>query len=258
MKKLLCDKKFNILYSLFAVLLMWAVWFIAAAATGNEYLVVPVGSTLSEFFALFSKAFFWKALSHTLLRTLITFLISFALALACACLSVAFKPFAAFMRPIAAFFRTLPTMAVLLLILTSLKQRAAPVAVAFLVLFPMIYSQLTDSISSVDGGLLQMARVYGMPLHKRLACIYLPHLAPVTLKQTGGNLAFGLKIVISAEVMAPTHTAIGGMLGEANVYSMPRLAALTLVAVALGILFEAVFAVIANHAFKWKKAESND
>lgn len=237
---------------------MWVVWLIAAAAVKNEYLIAPVGASVKEFFALFANALFWRALGHTFARTLIAFLISFALALACACLAVAFKPFAAFMRPVTAFFRTLPTMAVLLLILVWLTPRTAPVAVAMLVLFPMIYTQLSEGIAGVDGELLQMAKVYEVPLRRILTGIYLPHLAPIALTQTGASLSFGLKLIISAEVMASTRTALGGMLSEAQAYiNLPKIAALTLVAVVLGILIELVFRIIADCAFGWKRAVRN-
>lgn len=258
MKKFFCDKKFNILYSLAAIILMWAVWLIAAAAVQNEYLVAPVGASVKEFFALFASSVFWRALAHTLLRTLAAFAISFIAALACACLAAWCKQFAAFMRPVAAFFRTLPTMAVLLLILVWLTPRTAPVAVALLVLFPMTYTQLFNRLAEVDGELLQMAKVYKMPARRRLADIYIPHLAPLALAQTGANLSFGLKLIISAEVMASTRTALGGMISQAQAYiNLPRIAALTLAAVALGLVFEAVFTLISDRAFKWKRAVNN-
>ncbi len=252
-------KKINFLYSLAAIALMWAVWLIVAAAVQNEYLVAPVGTSVKQFFKLFAEPFFWRATGHTLARTVIAYLISFIAALGCACLAVAFKPFAAFMRPVAAFFRTLPTMAVLLLILVWLTPRTAPVAVALLVLFPMTYSQLSEGIAGVDGELLQMAKGYGLPVRRRLAYIYIPHLAPIAIEQTGANLSFGLKLIISAEVMASTRTALGGMLTEAQAYiNLPRIAALTLIAVAFGILIEFVFRIAANYSFGWKRAVNND
>lgn len=259
MKKFISDKKFNILYSLSAIILMWAVWLIVGAAVKNEFLVAPFAQSAREFFTLFGKAFFWRALSASLLRTLVAFLLSFALALGCACLAVACKPFAAFMRPVVALFRSLPTMAVLLLILVWLTPKTAPVAVAFLVLFPMIYSQLSDRISAVDGDLLQMAEVYHFSAKQKLACIYLPHVAPVALEQTGSNLSFGLKLIVSAEVMASTYTAIGGMMAEAQAYiNLPRIAALTLVTVLFGIAIEYAFRALSQCLYKRTKAVNND
>ena len=245
MKRLLTDKKFNIFYSVFAVLLMWAVWLIVAVSVGNEYLVPDFPSSVREFFTLFIKGFFWKSLGWSLLRTVIAFALSFLLALGCALLALVFKPFAAFMRPIVALFRTLPTMAVLILILVWLTPRTAPIAVTSLVLFPMIYTQITLGIESVDGGLLAMAKVYRLTAKQKLTCIYLPHLAPQTVEQMGVNLSFGLKLTISAEVMASTYTALGGMMSEAQAYlNLPRVTALTLVSVLLGVGLEVAFRLL--------------
>ncbi len=257
MKRLLCDKKFNILYSITAIILMWAVWLIAAACVKNEYLIPPVGESVLQFFGLFAEGFFWKALARTLLRTLIAFLSSFALAALCACAAAAFRPFGAFMRPVAAVFRTLPTMAVLLLILVlpTRTTGTAPVIVADLVLFPMIYSQLFSGIEEVPAELIEMARAYKLPLKKRLFSIYLPLIAPQVVERAGANLSFGIKIIISAEVMASTYTAIGGLMLEAQTYNLPRLAALTLVAVLLGIVIEIIFRLISRRAFVWKRGE---
>ena len=228
---------------------------IAGAAVNNEFLIAPFAPSAREFFALFAKAFFWKALAHTLLRTLIAFVISFALALGCACLAAVFPPFASFMRPIAALLRSLPTMAVLLLILVWLTPRTAPVAVAMLVLFPMIYSQLYEGISGVDGELLQMARVYKLTKPSKLKNIYLPHIMPQVVENTGVNLSFALKLIISAEVMASTYTAIGGMMSEAQIYiNLPRLAALTVVAVLFGIAVELIFRALSVVPFKWRRS----
>lgn len=251
MKKFLTDTKFNIFYSVVAVLLMWAVWLIAFAAVGNEYLVPEFASSAREFFTLFANGFFWKSLGWSLLRVVIAFLLSFLLAFGCACVAAVFKPFSAFMSPVVALFRTLPTMAVLLIILVWLTPRTAPIAVVVLVLFPMIYTQTSMEIESVDGGLLEMAKVYRLTPKQKLSCIYLPKLAPHTVEQTGTNLSFGLKLTVSAEVMASTYTALGGMMTEAQSYlNRPRLAALTLVTVVFGLMLEIVFRLLSTLPYR--------
>ena len=250
-KNLFTDKKFNIFYSALAVLIMWAVWLIAGAIVGNEYLVPDFVLSAREFFTLFSSGFFWGALGWSFLRTLISFALSFLFALGCALLAVKFRPFSAFMRPIVAFLRTLPTMAVLLIILVWLTPRTAPIAVTTLVLFPMIYTQLSLGIDGADGEVLEMAKVYRLTLRQKLTCIYLPHLAPQTVEQTGTNLSFGLKLTVSAEVMALTYTALGGMMAEAREYiNLARMAALTIVAVILGVGIELAFRFLSTMPYR--------
>ncbi|MGN0824623.1 MAG: ABC transporter permease [Candidatus Coproplasma sp.] len=258
MKKFFTAKKLNILASATALLLMWLTWIIAAAIVKNEYLIPPFLQSVEQFFKLFVTPFFWKAFGWTLLRTGLAFIISFAVAAVCASFAAKFKPFAAFMRPIVAGFRSLPTMAVLLLILVWTTPRVAPVVVAFLVLFPMCYSQLSQGIAEVDSELLQMVKVYKVAPTKVITKVYISRLAPMLVAQTGANLSFGIKLVISAEVMASTYTALGGMMSEAVIYSLPRLAALTLFAVLFGIAVELIFSLIANYAFAWVRGCKNE
>lgn len=257
MKKFFTAKKLNIIASAAALLLMWLTWIIAAAIVKNEYLIPPFAQSIEQFFNLFTLPFFWEALGWTILRTVIAFIISFAVAALCAVIAARFKSFAAFMRPIVAVFRSLPTMAVLLLILVWTTPRTAPVVVAFLVLFPICYSQLSEGIAEVDSELLQMVKVYNVKKTKVLTNVYLSRLAPQLIEQTGANLSFGIKLIISAEVMASTYTALGGMMSEAAIYSLPRLAALTLFAVLFGIVVEVVFSLIAKYAFPWVRGCNN-
>lgn len=245
---------YNIAASVLAIVAMWAVWAVAYAAVGNDYLVPSFAQTVGQLFALLVSGFFWAAFGATLLRTLIAFLISFVLGALCAVAGTVFPRFAHFLRPIVAVLRTLPTMAVLLLILVWTSPLSAPVVVTFLVLFPVIYSQLTSSISGVDGELVQMAKAYRLTRLRTLTAIYVPSVAPVTVLQTGSNLSFGIKLTVSAEVMAHTFTALGGLMNEANQYlEMPRLAALTLSAIAAGLVVELIFRIVAKYAFAWKR-----
>lgn len=254
MKKYLAENAYNLAASLLAVVAMWLVWIIAYAAVGNDYLVPSFWGTAEEFFSLFAQAFFWQAFAYTLLRTAAAFLISFALGLVAAALGVAFAPFSRFLRPIIAVCRTLPTMAVLLLILVWTSPKTAPIVVTVLVLFPVIYSQLTSSISGVGGELAEMARAYRLTARQKLSKIYLPQIAPVTVAQTGANLSFGIKLTISAEVMAHTYTALGGLMSEAQTYyNLPRLAALTLCAIFAGLITELIFRLISRYAFAWQR-----
>lgn len=260
MKSFFKNKKLNIIASATAIALAWLVWFVAAISTKNEALVPPVDKSIEEFFNLFSTAFFWRALGRTVLRTLIAFLISFVFALLCVIPSCRFKWFTAFMRPIVAILRSVPTMAVLLLVLVWLAPTYAPVAVTFLVLFPACYAQLKDGIEGVDVELLDMAKAYKVSSKNVLLKIYLPTLAPQVVLQTGENLSFGIKLVISAEVMSSTSVALGGMMSESiGIYTnYPRLAALTLFAVLFGIAVEFAFSVMAKYAFPWVRRCARD
>ncbi|HIU61919.1 MAG TPA: ABC transporter permease subunit [Candidatus Coproplasma excrementigallinarum] len=229
----------NVVWGAVAVCVIFVVWLIAYACVKNDYVLPGVGQTFEQFFALFGQSSFYIALGNTLLRTVISFVISFALAALFAAVSAVCRPFYVVFSCLVSVVRTLPTMAVTLMLLIWSTPLVAPAIVTALVLFPMLYSQLVAAIDGVDFKLLEMAKVYGLSRRTKLTKIILPSILPETLAQVGAGLSLGLKIMISAEVLSYTFNSIGGMMQQAQLYAeMPRFAALTLMCIALGLLFE--------------------
>lgn len=150
MKKFFSARKLNIILSVSAIVLMWLVWIISYYSVKNDYIIPSFSATVKSFFLCFAESGFWIAFCMTALRTFAAFAVSFAAAALFAALSVSFKGASAFLKPIMVFLRTVPTLAVILVLLVWTNPEAAPVAVTFLVLFPMIYSQLTAAADGVD------------------------------------------------------------------------------------------------------------
>lgn len=259
MKKFLCNRKLNIIYSVLAVVFMWVAWIIAYHSVGNSLVVPSFEETFKELGLCCADAQFWKAVGGTLLRTLIAAAVSAALAGVSAALSCLAQPFRAFFRPIVAFVRIIPTLAVILIILrwTEYDRDIAPVIVTALVLYPMMYAQIMASADGLDAGLKNLVKVYGISKPTAVFRIYLPVMSPALLSQGGADISLGLKIMVSGEVLAFTLNGIGGQMQFAGISSMyARLAALTLAVVAIGIVIEAVFLLLERFTFGWNRGES--
>lgn len=231
---------------------MWLVWIIAYYCVGNDYIVPSFSDTAVSLWYLLGSGEFWTAFALTFLRTLEAFAISFLLASALTALSAFSKTAKVMIKPVMSFLRTVPTLAIILLLLIWTNAKVAPVIVTVLVLFPMIYSQMLSAVEGIDGGLIQMAELYKIPKKERLFKIYLPLVSPAVFSQTGANVSLGLKVMISAEVLASTFRSLGGMMQSARGFlEIPRLAALTLVAVLLGLALDIAFSQLKRINYKW-------
>lgn len=103
----------------------------------------------------------------------------------------------------------------------------------------MLYAGISAALASVDPKLVEMSRVYRVPVRKRIFGLYLPSAAPYALREASAALSFSLKLTVSAEVLANTYQSLGGMLQEAKLYvEMPSLFALTILVLATGFLLE--------------------
>ena len=111
---------------------------------------------------------FWHAFSGTFLRTLAAFFLSFIGASVLAVVAYLVPPVGRFLAPLVSVLRSLPTMAVILIILVWTTPKTAPVVVAFLALFPMLYAGISAALASVDPKLVEMSRVYRVPVRKRI------------------------------------------------------------------------------------------
>lgn len=261
MKKFLSNRKLNIIYSALAIILMWVVWIIAYRGVGNDLVVPSYQETFKEFWNCCKSVAFWTAVRGTFLRTMAAFAVSFVLAGVCAALACLAQPLRAFFRPIMAFVRILPTLAVILIILrwTEYDKNIAPVIVTVLVLFPMIYAQIMAAADGVDGGLKNLVKVYGIGKVTAFFKIYLPAVSPNVLAQIGPDISLGLKIMVSGEVLAFTAKGIGGQMQNANISQMgaATLAALTLAVVIIGLVSEIIFSRLTLLTNRWSKKEGN-
>lgn len=260
MKQFIKKRAKSIICSVAAIVLMWLVWLIAYFAVGNDFVVPSFSDTMVSFGKCLTEAPFWKAFFSTFLRTLEAFVISFALSAALAALAAFSKTARTIIAPFMAVLRTLPTLAVVLLLLIWTNAQAAPVIVTVLVLFPVSYAQILAAADGVDDGLIQMAKVYKIKKSTQIFSIYIPLVAPNILTQTGANISLGLKIMISAEVLCATAKSLGGLMQTAKsvYYDMPRLAALTIAAVLLGLIVDFAFSQLKRVTSRWQKAEEND
>lgn len=257
-KAFLSKRKLNILCTLVSVAIMIAVWITAYYAVRNDYIVPSFSETLKAFFLCFADSAFWVALFNSFLRTLCAFLISFLLAALCAFASVSCRPFKLILNPVMVVFRTLPTLAVVLLILVWSNAKVAPVVVTFLVLFPMIYSQLLTSAEGIDKNLIDMAEVYNISKMNRIFKIYLPLISPDVFSQLGANFSLGLKVMISSEVLAHTYKSLGGLMQDSKaILDMPKLGALTIAAVVLGLILDIALSQLSRINGRWNKTAEN-
>ncbi len=222
-----------------AIGVMVVAWLVIYACVGNGLLVPSFFDTVAAFFETLGAGWFWQGFLTTLLRVLLAFALSFVLAVVLAVVAYLLPSFSRFFAPFVAFLRSLPVLAVLLVVLLWSSAGVAPVIVAFLSLFPMLYTGFSASLAGVDNELVEMSRVFKVPLKKRIFSLYLLTVAPYLLRESGAAIGFGVKLVVSAEVLARTAGSLGNAMQEAQLFSQtPLLFALVLVACFTGFVFQ--------------------
>ena len=237
----------NVIQAVLATAFLLCCYLLTYWIVGNELLVPAPLDTLKAIGKLFVNAGFWSGVGSTLLRVLIAFVCAFILAAIFAVISYLYPFFEGIFMPIVSALRSLPVLAVLLILISLFGAGEAPIAVAFLSLFPMLYAGILAALSGIDKQLIEISRICGTPMYRRITRIYLPLSAPYVLREAGAALSFSLKLVVSAEVISYTATSLGGMMQESKVYSdIPELFALVILAFVLGLILESIVSLIAS------------
>lgn len=248
-KQVMKKAKTAVLQTAVVILALFLLWVLVHEIVGNESLVPSVGECLLSMWRFFGDSGFWLAFASTFLRVIVVFIISMCFALICAFISYLVPWFLRIITPIVAFLRTLPVLAALLIILIWAGAGGAPIVVAFLSLFPMLYTGIFTALCNVDKGIEELNRVYKVPLKKQIAQFYLPTILPSAIREGSGGLAFALKLVVSAEVLADTYHSLGGLMKDAKLYyEIPALFALVLIVCLLGFIVETVGILLADGA----------
>ena len=244
---------FSTLFALCALIVLALAWIIAYYAFGNEYLLPSLWDTVAAAGKLLTEAVFWRAFGLTLLRTLIAFLCSFVLGTALAVLANLNRAVRAFLAPVISVLRTVPTMAVILILVLWTNRTVAPALVALLVLLPAVYAAVLASIDEVREGYGDLAKAFKVGKGRQIFKMYLPLAAPNVLGQSGAILSMGLKITVSGEVLAQTFRSLGHLMQDAQMYlDMPRLLALTVLCVLLGFLLEGGGLLLRKLLVRWR------
>ena len=123
--------------------------------------------------------------------------------------------------------------------------------------FPTVYLNLLEGICQTDRKLLEMARVFRVPLSRRLWGIYLPQVLPYFRSAASLGLGLCWKAGVAAEVIGLPGGSMGERLYTAKIYfQTPDLFAWTAAIVAVSVVFERLFLklvdAVAGKAAQWK------
>ena len=239
-----------------AVAVWLVIWQLVSMYIGQEILLVSPVSVLIRLFQLMfglgpgtSASDFWSCTAYSFLRITGGFLAASLTGILLAALAAAFRPVRNLLAPAMAAVKAVPVASFIILVLIWVPSRNLSVVISFLMVLPVIYTNVLSGIDATDRQLLEMADVFRVPLSRRIRYIYLSQILPFL--RSGFSLSLGLcwKAGVASEVIGIPDGSIGERLYESKVYlETPDLFAWTLVIVAVSILFEKCFLFLMDRA----------
>ncbi len=225
-----------------AVLVFWlAVWFLAAAAVGQELLLPGPLQVAGRLAAFAGTGDFWLTLGHSILRILTGIVSAVILGVGTGLLTHKSIYARELLSPLMTLLKSTPVASFIILALVWLGRSVVPVFIAGLMVLPVVWANTAAGLAGIDPRLLELARVYQLPRPRVLHRIVWPSLLPYLRSALRSALGLGWKAGIAAEVLTVPPWSIGKSIYEAKLYlETTELFAWTAAVVALSFLIERV------------------
>ena len=190
---------------------------------------------------------FQISLLGSLHRSLLGFGIALVPATLLGLLSGFWHPLRRLLYPALQLLRSVPVMSIILYLLLFVPTEWVAVWVSFLIVFPLIYTNVAAGFEAVDGRQLEMARLYHLGPLARLRHVHLPKLLPYWLTGCLTGMGLNIKAVVTAEALSLPEHSFGMLMTQARNY----LDTVTLLAVSVWIILMAIVLDVLLLLVKW-------
>ncbi len=207
---------------------------------GGNLLVASPFDTVKELFVLIRTAEFWKTVGNSFLKIAMGFFLALFAGVFCAVLASSCGVVRALLNPVLRLIKAVPVASFIILALFWLSSsKNLSVLISFLMVLPVIYTNVLQGIESTEKELLEMASVFRISVGKRIRYIYIPAVMPYFVSACSVGLGFCFKSGIAAEIIGLPANSIGERLYEAKLYLLTEeLFAWTAVIVLVSVVFE--------------------
>jgi NitT/TauT family transport system permease protein len=212
------------LFSLLGIVTIFLVWYLVSFilhTKDNFGVPYPHESVSLAFSYLFGEGATatWRAIFWTLLRIFIGLALSFVLGAIFGILAGLYRPFRHFVKPGVNVLRAIPTVAVVLVLVSIIMGGRAhewlswiPVALTFVVAFPLYFEAFQAGILNEDKDVIDSLSIDGaLRKVETIRQVYLPYSWPYIKMSLAQSVGLGFKVSIMAEVLTSTSAGNKGL-----------------------------------------------
>ena len=217
------------------------VWQIVYYVVGSDIIVASPISTFKRVIELGSTAYFWACTLNSILHILGGFLLALVVSIILAALCSKSNVLHTLFSPIIKLVKATPVASFIVLALFWLSSGVSSF-IAFLMVMPLIFTNLVEGFKNIDPALLEMAKIYRISIFKKIRLIYVPSIMPYFVSACSVGLGFAWKSGIAAEVIGLPKTSLGLEIYNAKIYlETVDIFALTAVIIVLSVIMEKGF-----------------
>nr|WP_312580030.1 ABC transporter permease subunit [Sedimentibacter sp.] len=231
--------------NIFIILFWISMWGIFSLIINREiYLPSPYSTLKAVYKLLFLRDTYITILFSTY-RTIFGFILSCVFGIVLGYFCGINKFLYDLFNPLINTMRTIPVMSIIIIALMWFRDTNVPIFVAFLMCFPIVWTNTVAGIKNTDTKLLEMCKLYSIKKIRIIKSVYSYSALPYIKAGMISALGIGWKVTSAAEVLSLPKYSIGRFLYDSKVYlEIPDLFAWTIIIVMLSFLFEKILKTI--------------
>ena len=227
------------------------VWQILAINVGTDMLLASPLDVVVRLTSIWKEPDFRSAVFYSFGRISAGFLIAFAVGVVLGILAGRLKVLEYFLWPYVTVIKTVPIASFIILCLLWLNFNQLTILIAFLIAFPVVYTNVLQGIRNTDIKMRELAKLYQIPWQRQLLFIYLPSVKPYLLSACSVSVGMAWKAGIAAEIIGLVDGSIGEMLYQAKVYFQNAdLLCWTIIIILLSVVSEKLFVFLVKAVFR--------
>lgn len=226
-------------YRILAIFFWIAVWQIASMIVDMEMLLASPFAVTGALIDLVGKNIFWKSIFNSFIKIIFGFCLAIVFGVFCAIMAYISVLLKELISPFMKIIKATPVASFIILALLWVSSANLSILISFLMVLPVIYTNVLQGLYSTDPKLLEMAKVFRIGWSKKMRYIYVPAVMPYFVTASSVGLGFCWKAGIAAEVIGLPKNSIGRQLYDAKLYLMTKeLFAWTIIIICISMVFE--------------------
>lgn len=229
----------SIFYRGIALVFWLSIWQLAYMLVKQDVLIASPMQVAVRLAALIRLPEFWLSAGNSLFRVMSGFLLAVVAGIVLAVLTASLRIAREIITPAINTIKSTPVASFIILALVWINRDKVSVFISFLMVLPVIWSNVSQGIARTDKQLLEMGHVFRFSAMKMLKSIYIPSVMPYFIAAFASGMGLAWKAGIAAEVIGIPLYSIGQHLYNAKIYlETDDLFAWTVVVILLSMLVE--------------------
>lgn len=217
---------------------------------GMDMLLASPIKVLARLGTIWQEKDFLSTVLFSVGRIIGGFLLAFLIGTGMALLAGRFRIVEVMLWPYVVTIKSVPIASFIILCLIWFSYTQMTVFIAFLIAFPVIYTNVLQGIRSVDPALTEMGKLYKVHGLRRLFYIQLPGIMPFLTSACGVAIGMSWKAGVAAEVIGVINGSIGQKLYDAKIYFQNAdLLCWTVIIILLSVAGEKLFVLLLRHVY---------